>query len=199
MEKLKNRFLGLCILLFCSCVNSYAQAQWDKEGSVYVNYDYGFSWVLDKDLDWQKTIGTERHTIFRAKNKEYQIIVFVNAQRYNLEKSGLDIWKHYDFFFNLYSKEMVKLAESKGFNHKLVTFEKTRLFGENAIRIVSEKEPQEGNASSEPPTTQYTIRTFDHGLSYSLNIIVLTRIDKLFTKNDIHIDDLFNGFKFLAN
>lgn len=193
-----HKYIYFLILLILP-LTSFSQERWDQQGATYVNYTYGFAWILDSSLTWKKTIGSERHTIFRAKNEELQIMVFVNAQRYFLDEIGTDIWKQYDVYRNMYTNLIKKVAESKGYNYKLKLFEKTRIFGKHAIKIVSINEPKYVNEYSEPPVTQHIIRTYDHGLAYSINILIPTELDNDMIKDDVHVEYLFNGFKFTAN
>ena len=82
---------------------------------------------------------------------------------------------------------------------KIISYEKTRIFGKHAIKIVSHNKPKYADKYSEPPITQYTIRTYDHGLSYSINIVISTELNDEMLKNKVYVESLFNGFKFTAN
>ena len=105
------------LLLFILSVPTLAQNEerWDKTG-VYSNFEWGFSWVLPKEITWEKSSGIERHTVFRAYNPDTQLTVFVNINppggSVKLNENAL--WDNFEAIEKQLSKVENSLPSSEG-------------------------------------------------------------------------------------
>lgn len=187
----------LCMLLFS--LNCLAQSElWDTENHIYVNHNYGFSWDLGAELDWSRTIGTERHTIFRAKEINSQIICFVNAQEVNIP-SDKDIWDNFQAHYKL-EQTLKNAFENKGVSYEIIKFEKATLWFKHAIKSITKVSPKNGlSANSEVASLKITYRTYHKGQVLSLTVTLPLFVYEELVKENIDVEELFSGFKFTVN
>lgn len=129
--------LIIICLYYCGTCGLYAQStysnaddeRWDAKNYSYSNYTFGFGWSLPKDFEWEKELGHEKHTPFRAAGGPF--VVFVNAQRNN---NGSDLWPIYDRFIEAIEASDTEIEKRTGQMVYERTFEKCTLLGKHAIK-----------------------------------------------------------------
>lgn len=171
---------------------------WDELNSTYVNFFYGFSWNLDKELGWNREIGTELHTVFKARAKDLPLFVFVNANDYNDKLLNVDIWDKFEELKKLQEIEIKKIGEEVGGSYEMLSFEKTKLWNKNAIRYVNVIRMDSSNLYANESSYIITYKTIHNGRLFSVNIEMSLAMYNLIEKENINVDELLSAFKFTA-
>lgn len=104
--------------------------RWDSQNCTYSNYTYGFGWNLPKEYKWEKVNGQEKHTVFRVQGAPF--VVFVNAQVSH--SNGKDLWSVYDKYTAMVEELDAAIEKATGKLMYERTFDKCKLFGQNAIK-----------------------------------------------------------------
>lgn len=104
--------------------------RWDKDTHSYQNYTYGFGWKLPFEIEWERELGEERHTVFRAIGGPF--LVFVNAQV--AANKNADLWKHFSEMTEALDSLAERTAQITGKTSYKRTYEKCVIFGHHAIK-----------------------------------------------------------------
>lgn len=170
---------------------------WDEKSCTYANYFYGFSWNLERELGWQQEIGTELHTVFKARAKELPIMVYVHANEYNDKLLNIDIWDKYEEIKSLQQTVLNGLAEKFGGKGEMVLFEKMNLWGKHAVKFISILRIPTKSLYSDESTYSITYRTIHKGRFFSVNIEMSLEMYHYAKEENIDIEkELLSGFKF---
>lgn len=172
---------------------------WNEKNCTYANFFYGFSWNLEKGLEWSRDIGTELHTVFKAHAKDVPLVVFVHANEYNEKLLNKDIFDKYEEIKELQQTEFTRIAERIGGSYESVAFEKTKLWTKNAIRYVNILRMSSSSLHSNESTYSITYKTLHKGRLFSVNIEMSLALYEFVKKEKIDVEkELLSGFKFTA-
>lgn len=173
---------------------------WDESTCTYANYFYGFSWNLNKEIGWEREIGTELHTVFKARAKELPLIVFVHANEYNDKLLNIDIWDKCEELRGTQQTVLNGLAKKFGGKSEMVLFEKTNLWDKHAVKYVSIFQMPTNSLYSDESTYSITYKTIHNGRIFSVNIEMSLEMYHYAKKENIEIEkELLNGFKFTVD
>lgn len=173
---------------------------WDERGCVYVNYFYGFSWNLGKEIGWEQEIGTELHTVFKAKAKDLPLLVFVHANEYNEKLLAIDIWNKSDEIKRVQQAELRKIGERLGGEYEMVSFEKTNLWGKHAVKYINIFRASSANTTANESTYSITYKTLHKGRIFSVSIEMSLEMYRFAKEENIDIEkEMLSGFKFTVD
>lgn len=173
---------------------------WDEKSCTYANYFYGFSWNLERDLGWQQEIGTELHTVFKARAKELPIMVYVHANEYNDKLLNIDIWDKYEEIKSLQQTEMKRIGEKIGWQYEMISFEKAKLWNKHAIRYVYVTHKHTNSTNTDIKTYSVTYKTIHKGRIFSANIEMPFEVYSLAKEKEVDVENVvLDGFKFTVD
>ena len=179
-----------------------AEGYWDAQNKIYANYFYGFSWDLSSS-DWNKEIGTELHTVFKARNTQLPVLVFVQVREYNSRLANTDIYDQFDLIYQQRRAVYDSLQKRFGVDSEILTFERTKLCSKNALKstyILRQKSTATNDAES---TYAITYLTILNGRLFSVNLNMSLEFYEFFKDRGIDSEYiermLLTGFKFTAN
>lgn len=176
-----------------------ANGYWDEQSCTYVNHFYGFSWNLDRELGWEQEVGTEQHTVFKARAKDLPLYVFVHANEFNKNLVDADIWDHADEFKRIQQTEQRKIGDQLGASYKLVSFEKTKLWNLDALKYINIMQFDPSSIYAEESSYSITYKTFRKGRIFSINIEMSLALSEYIKERAIDVEkELLSGFKFTA-
>lgn len=184
------------IIFICIYTISFAQDvvdKWNEETSIYQNYKYNFSWVLNRELTWVRQPLVQKNAVFGAVNPETNAVAYVVIENKNV---GSDIWQHYEQE-KINTQNAIK---NSSMDIKLLVFDKCRFAGKNAIYM--ETLSSYSNDSRNPMqmffnTISYLV--YNNNLIYSISIMVNKELRDSLSEEGIEIKDMFfNGWLFDA-
>lgn len=115
--------------------NVIENERWDKDNYIYANYEYGFHWALPPDIKWTKTIGTEKHTIFKVSAANGGIVAFVNANVLKKRnKQTQTFWDVFEKYKSLTLEMDDKIYDATGEKITERTFDKYVFCGKKSIK-----------------------------------------------------------------
>lgn len=115
--------------------NVIENERWDKDNYIYANYKYGFHWALPPDIKWTKTIGTEKHTIFKVSAANGGIVAFVNANVLEKRKKQTQtFWDVFEKYKSLTLEMDNKIYDATGEKITERTFDKYVFCGKKSIK-----------------------------------------------------------------
>lgn len=126
----------IVLTLFLIMTSFVAYGKWDASTCSYTDYKWHFHWNLDKELEWEKVQGNERHTVFAALSP-YGLMVYVNikplteTQQYNL-----DYWEHFEDYKHILQESWKQVEQRTGGSITPIKIEKCRFFGEKAVKVI---------------------------------------------------------------
>lgn len=184
------------IIFICIYTISFAQEivdKWNEETSIYQNYKYNFSWVLNRELTWVRQPLVQKNAVFGAVNPETNAVAYVVVENKNV---GSDIWQHYEQE-KINTQNAIK---NSPMDIKLLAFDKCRFAGKNAVYM--ETLSFYSNDSRNPMqmffnTISYLV--YDNNLIYSISIMVNKELRDSLSEEGMEIKDMFfNGWLFDA-
>lgn len=175
------------------------EGYWDEINCTYANFFYGFSWNLGKELNWKKDIGTELHTVFKAKAEEIPLVVYVHANEYNEKLLNIDIWSKFNEIKTLQQTELKRIGDKIGGSYEMLAFEKTKLWNKNAIRYVNVIQMPPSGLNSNESSYCITYKTLHKGRIFSVNIEMSLALYEYIKQQKIDVEkELLSSFKFTA-
>lgn len=184
------------IIFICIYTISFAQEvvdRWNEETSIYQNYKYNFSWVLNRELTWVRQPLVQKNAVFGAVNPETNAVAYVVIENKNV---GSDIWQHYEQE-KINTQNAIK---NSSMDIKLLVFDKCRFACKNAIYM--ETLSSYSNDSRNPMqmffnTISYLV--YNNNLIYSISIMVNKELRDSLSEEGIEIKDMFfSGWLFDA-
>ena len=164
--------------------------RWDADNYQYSNYTYGFNWYLPKDFKWERQLGQEQHTPFRAYGEPFT--VFVNAQ---VADNVSDLWAVYEQYAQLLEQLDFTTEKKSGVMVYERTYEKCILLGQHAVKTTF-KEYFNDSRFKEPVESYAEEYMVVYG-GYHL-IIAIKMPKAIYDTVDCSeiISDIFKGFRF---
>ena len=134
-----KRILLLLLISMFVLTSSIAQEKWDSDNCIYTNHTYNFHWILPSDLEWEKVMPNEKHSVFKA-TSSYGMFVFVNVNKWNTGETAPDLWDNFDKYKQLYAYSWEKVKERTGGEITPLVVEECRFGGERAIKLIVKQE-----------------------------------------------------------
>lgn len=192
MKKLLLFFI-LNIFLPLSLYSQNKQEEWDEQTSIYKNFKYDFSWVLNRDFTWVKQPLVQKDAVFGAVNLELRIVAYVVVRDANV---GSDIWQNFE---NEKRNTLNSIKQSQ-MNVELIEFSKCRFAGKNAILMRTINNYK--NDSREPMQVIYSSTSYlvyNNNKIYTISIFMDKILEDCFNEEGVLIkDSFFNGWLFNA-
>lgn len=148
----------LSLLLSFYFYSANAMREWDTQNNLYVNTEYGFSWMLTNAAKWDIVSGTQKHTVFKARCLTAPIVVYVNINDYNSNLLYRDVWLDYENLKLIREKlGNSEYAKAQGLYQKIIESKKDVLSGHNIVFFHQELGMKSNIINSEPPSYQYIL------------------------------------------
>lgn len=164
--------------------------RWDAKNYQYSNYTYGFSWYLPKDFEWERQLGQEQHTPFRAQGTPFT--VFVNAQVANSVK---DLWDVYEQYTTLVEQADLAMENKTGVMAYERTFEKCILLGQHAVKTTFKEYFMDSRFTEPIESYAEEYMVIANGYTFIIAVKIPKAIYDALDCSEA-ISDVFKGFKF---
>lgn len=192
MKKLLLFFI-LNIVLPLSLYSQNKQEEWDEQTSIYKNFKYDFSWILNRQLTWIKQPLLQRNAIFGAVSPETNAVAYITVDSANV---GSDIWKYYTEEKN----NTLKALKNSPMDMQLISFDKCNFAGKNAIMM---KTICTYKNDIRQPMQQYfettTFLVYNNNNMFSISIMIDKELSEIFKEEKLDVKDVFfNGWLFDA-
>lgn len=193
MKKILLFFFILNVLLPLSSYSQNKEEEWNEQTSVYKNFKYDFSWVLNREFTWVKQPLVQKDAVFGAVNLDLRIVAYVVVREANV---GSDIWQNFDNE----KKATLNSIKQSPMNIELIEFSKCRYAGKNAILMRSINNYK--NDSRNPMQVAYSLNSYlvyNNNKIYTISILMDKVLEDCFNEEGILVkDSFFNGWLFDA-
>lgn len=128
--------IGITILMVLLSIPVFAQEKWNKESCSYTNHTWNFHWNFNKELEWELSQGSEKHTVFKV-DSPYGLKAYININPFaSADQENWDLWVHFEDYKNVLKTSWGKVSERTGGKVIPIKIEKCRFAGENAIKVI---------------------------------------------------------------
>lgn len=108
---------------------SSSQERWDALSYRYTNFSYNFGWDLPDIVEWKRSVGIEKHTVFRADGGAISVHVSVRALTYET-----DIWSKFNELSASLKEQDIDIEKKTGIRIYERVTNKCILLGQHAIK-----------------------------------------------------------------
>lgn len=184
-------------LFLLQAINLNAQNhRWDAEQYIYTDFDNGFYWAFPhyECRTWEKQIGLEKHTVFRAYQPETDIVAFVNVNKLEKEPKYSDIWDLYGQY-----EKLLNYADSIAYSRtgeKIIdrTISKSILAGQHAIKTTYKSTITDDRFKTGKVYYATTYSVYGNNATYRISVKTGEAYYKKYGQEEVN--DIFKGFGF---